>query len=302
MKIMTMNTHSLVESDFETKREWFAEMILKEQPDILAMQEVNQTAAAMPAMQLAGFVSCKGAEDVVVREDNYAAWLAQRLRREGLEYDWTWIPAKLGYGKYDEGMAVFSIRPIQKTEQFFTSKSRDYNNWKTRKVLGVQVEEIWYYTVHMGWWDDEEEPFVSQWSRLEERLHHKKQEAKPVWLLGDFNSSAKVRGQGYDMVRLSDWRDTYVDAMNKDRGITVGAVIDGWREQASELTGEKKPGMRLDYIFSSRPVDVKSSMVICNGLNYEVVSDHYGVVVETNSAGTKSPETGCCSFDLISCK
>ncbi len=278
-----MNTHSLVESDFETKREWFAEMILKEQPDILAMQEVNQTAAAeaLPPEQLAGYVRCEGAAKVVIREDNYAAWLAQRLREGGLEYDWSWLPAKLGYDKYDEGMAVFSIRPIEKTEQFFTSKSQDYHNWKTRKVLGVQSGGVWYYTVHMGWWDDDEEPFVSQWSRLEERLHYKKQESKPVWLLGDFNSSAKVRNQGYDMVRLSDWRDTYVDAMNKDHGFTVGTVIDGWRERASELTTEKAPGMRLDYIFTSRPVNVISSRVICNGLNYEVVSDHYGVMIET---------------------
>ncbi len=282
MKVMTMNTHSLVESDFETKREWFAEMILKEKPDILAMQEVNQTAAGdeLPLEELLGYVSCAGSDPVAVRSDNYAAWLAARLRKEGLEYEWTWIPAKLGYGKYDEGMALFSIRPIEKSESFFTSKSRDYNNWKTRKILGIQVENTWYYTVHMGWWDDEEEPFISQWSRLEEHLHHKKQNAEPVWLLGDFNSSAKVRNQGYDLVRMSDWRDTYTDAMNKDSGITVGTVIDGWRERASELTSEKTPGMRLDYIFTTRPVNVDSSRVICNGVNYPVVSDHYGVMVE----------------------
>lgn len=288
MKIMTMNTHSLVESDFETKREWFAEMILKEQPDILAMQEVNQTAAAtaLPADQLAGYVRCEGADAVVVREDNYAAWLANRLRQGGMEFYWTWLPAKLGYGKYDEGMALFSIRPIEQTEQFYTSKSRDYGNWKTRKILGIQAEGTWYYTVHMGWWDDEEESFASQWSRMEHHLYHKTQAPKPVWLLGDFNSSAKVRGQGYDMVRMSDWRDTYVDAMTKDSGITVGTVIDGWRERASELNEADNPGMRLDYIFTSRPANVVSSRVICNGLNYNVVSDHYGVMIETEERTT----------------
>lgn len=283
MKVITINTHSVVESDFETKRERFVDMILKEQPDILAMQEVRQTAAAeaLSIDRLAGYVKCEGADAVVVREDNYAAWLAKRLRQDGMEFSWTWIPTKFGYDKYDEGMALFSIRPIEKTEQFFTSKSKDYGNWKTRKVLGIQTMGTWYYTVHMGWWDDEEEPFASQWSRLEHHLHHKKQGSEQVWLMGDFNSPAKVRGQGYDMVRMSDWRDTYVDAMNKDHGITVGTANNDWREQTSELTEEAVQGMRVDYIFTSRPANVVSSKVICNGLNYEVVSEHYGVMVET---------------------
>lgn len=286
MKIMTMNTHSLVEPDFETKREWFARMILNEQPDLLAMQEVNQTAAApmLGEKMLAGYAGCP--ESVIaVREDNYAAWLAARLRQDGVEYHWTWLPAKLGYDKYDEGMAIFSRRPIEKVEQFFTSQSQDYKNWKTRKMLGVQVGGIWYYTVHMGWWDDEEEPFVSQWSRMEARLHNKKEDVRPVWLLGDFNSSANVRGQGYDLVRQSDWRDTYADADSKDSGNTVEEVIDGWRERTSDLSEDGTVGMRLDYIFSSRPVPVIQSQVICNGKNYEKVSDHYGVMIETKDSG-----------------
>ena len=27
---------------------------------------------------------------------------------KGICYYWTWLPVKLGYGKYDEGMAIFS--------------------------------------------------------------------------------------------------------------------------------------------------------------------------------------------------
>ena len=36
MKLLTINTHSLVEPDFEIKREYFARVILQEQPDIFA--------------------------------------------------------------------------------------------------------------------------------------------------------------------------------------------------------------------------------------------------------------------------
>ncbi len=286
MKIMTMNTHSLVEPDFGMKRERFADMILKEQPDLLAIQEVNQTAVAqaLGEEQLVGYVVCPGSE-VLVREDNYAAWLAGRLRRDGLFYHWTWLPAKLGYDRYDEGMAIFSRRPIAEAEQCFISRLQDYHNWKTRKLLGVQVDQSWYYTVHMGWWDDEEEPFASQWNRMEAFLYEKKKKEQPVWLLGDFNSSSAVRGQGYDLICQGGWRDTYEDAEQKDTGITVEEVIDGWRERVSELTGAGVMGMRLDYIFSSRRVPVMRSQVICNGKNYEKVSDHYGVMIEIKDAG-----------------
>ena len=48
--------------------------------------------------------------------------------------------------------------------QFLTSKTDDYENWKTRRILGIQPEgsSDWFFTVHMGWWNDEEEPFVDQ--------------------------------------------------------------------------------------------------------------------------------------------
>ena len=44
MKLLTLNTHSLIEPEYEAKREIFVEFIAKEQPDVFALQEVNQTA------------------------------------------------------------------------------------------------------------------------------------------------------------------------------------------------------------------------------------------------------------------
>lgn len=46
MKLLTLNTHSLIEPEYEAKREIFVEFIAKEQPDVFALQEVNQTASA----------------------------------------------------------------------------------------------------------------------------------------------------------------------------------------------------------------------------------------------------------------
>ena len=41
-----------------------------------------------------------------------------------------------------------------------------------------------------------------------------------------------------------------------------------------------KDAKRLDYIFCNTQKKVKSSKVVCNGKNYPVVSDHYGVMIE----------------------
>ena len=43
MKLMTLNSHSLAEADYERKLHLCADGIRQLEPDILAMQEVNQT-------------------------------------------------------------------------------------------------------------------------------------------------------------------------------------------------------------------------------------------------------------------
>ena len=44
MKLLTLNTHSLIEPDYEAKREIFVNFIAAEQPEVFVLQEVNQTA------------------------------------------------------------------------------------------------------------------------------------------------------------------------------------------------------------------------------------------------------------------
>ena len=59
MKLLTLNTHSLVEPDYEAKREIFVNFIAREQPDVFALQEVNQTAAAPALTKIpAGYLPC----------------------------------------------------------------------------------------------------------------------------------------------------------------------------------------------------------------------------------------------------
>ncbi len=292
MKLLTLNTHSLQEEHYERKLEACAAVILQEQPDVIAMQEVNQSidAPLARAALLDGYVPCLSGhaairEDnhstrIAIREDNHAARIARRLRDGGLSYSWTWMPAKVGYGKYDEGMALFSLKEgIRSAESFYISGCTDYQNWKTRRTLGIRTEgrADWFFTVHMGWWQDEQEPFAGQWKRLNNALQQKKEEGARIWLMGDFNSPAQFRGQGYDLIQADGWLDTYQLAEERDDGITVRGCIDGWRSFTEN--GQMPEGMRMDHIWCNSAAPIARSQVIFNGSNGPVVSDHFGVLI-----------------------
>ena len=281
MKLLTLNTHSLHEENYLQKLDWFVEGILREKPDIIAMQEVNQTASAgdMDPEMLAGQYPVPGC--IRIRQDNYAAQVAYRLRQAGIDCSWAWLPIKRGYSKYDEGVAILSLgRPIRCVDQFPISRSRDYENWRTRAVLGVQVEglEDWFYTVHMGRWDDAEERFADQWKVLNCCLASKRLWGQ-VWLMGDFNAPDAIPGQSYELITACGWIDTWRTATRRDSGMTVPGIIDGWPTTPETLRTE---GMRLDYIWSSRKAGIRSSRVVFSGTDEPVVSDHYGVLVETD--------------------
>ena len=96
-----------------------------------------------------------------------------------------------------------------------------------------------------------------------------------AFLLGDFNSEADVRGEGYDLILRSGWQDTYRLARQRDDGYTVVQAIDGWRD-APDAAAKK----RIDQIWCSREVTVKSSRVVFGGLQEPQVSDHAGVLIE----------------------
>ena len=280
MKILTLNTHSLAEENATEKMELFAGILEKEQPEVMAFQEVNQTMAEpfINEKEVCGYQPVKGFEGKM-RLDNYGASLAEALRKKGLSYYWTWIPVKVGYDKYDEGLAIFSKSPILSSCVFNLSASDDYYNWKTRKTLGIHTEKGWFFTVHMGWWKDEEEPFKAQWETFlknTKSLMEKKETS--LWVMGDFNSPASVRGEGYDLVRVSGFKDTWDLAEKKDAGFTAPPKIDGWKEAEGK---SPEQGMRIDYIWHWGDINIEESRVLCNGKREPAVSDHYAVMIKT---------------------
>ncbi len=281
MRLLTINTHSIVEENYQQKTRIFLDKVAELRPDIIAMQEVNQNSAAGEAgaaLQLGRYVNNK--EPRRMKSDNHAATVAAGLRQKGLEYSWTWLPIKLGYNIYDEGAAVFCRKPIADTDVILLTSEDDYNNWRTRYALGIRPagSTDWFYTVHMGWWQDEKEPFGEQWLRLQQGIKAKAAEGR-VFLMGDFNSPAQVRQEGYDLITESGWHDTYLLADRKDGGNTVRGVIDGWRDK---LTNEQMlEGMRIDHIWCNKEIAVKNSRICFDGENEPVVSDHFGLIIDT---------------------
>lgn len=269
MKLLTLNTHSLEEENYQKKLNELVSAVIEEKPDIIALQEVNQTKTERitPPEELEGMTLLQ--REIPVRRDNHALSMARMLGINRLRYNWVWLPVKTGYGRYDEGLAIMSLHPIENTAVIKASKSDDYENWKTRRIPGIKTNGEWFYSVHMGWWNDDEEPFSEQWARISAALP----ENEKIWLMGDFNSRADVRGEGYDLVRASGWYDTYELAAERGSGYTVSKQIDGWR-------GSDSADMRIDYVFTNRREIIKSSAVVFNGVNYPSVSDHCGVMIE----------------------
>lgn len=280
MKLLTLNTHSMLEEDAQQKLEWFVEGILKERPDIIALQEINQTADASLAEPFLQEGRYRVASQVSLRQDNYGAQVALRLREAGIDCYWAWLPVKRGYERYDEGVAILSLgRKITAAEVFPVSKTEDYQNWRTRGVIGVQVEgrSDWFYSIHLGWWEDAEEPFLAQWEKLQERIEKHRREST-VWLMGDFNSPDVFLNQSYTRIRADGWVDTHQAAEEKGSDFTVSGIIDGWRDKFPD---EKISGLRLDYIWCSEKKPIRSSRILFQGETEPVVSDHFGVLIET---------------------
>lgn len=178
MKILTLNMNSHARDFRREKLEqtihFLAEYMQKYQIDLAALQECGQTSVAgIWERQISGRYH-DGGSGIALKEDNAACLLAEVLSGMGENYDWTWAGVKQGYGMYDEGVAVFSRHPIRETDFFTVSRQDDFDNWKTRKVLGVSVRVggklYWFYDVHLGWWKDEEEPSAEQMQRLREHV------------------------------------------------------------------------------------------------------------------------------------
>ena len=275
MKLLTLNLHGPTE-DAARKLHHIAHAVLAEGPQVIALQEVCQRSDAPPA-NAALLTGCTPLPQAVpVRADNPAAHIARLLREAGVPCGWTFLPVKRGHGCYDEGLALLAPRGrIRDVASACISRTRDYADWKTRHALVVRLSgrPDWLCCVHMGWWQDAQEPFEAQWAALRAFLAQRCGKA-PVWLLGDFNAPAELRGEGYDMIAADGWHDAFRLAACREGAATIAGRADGWQTLP-------EGGWRIDHVWCSRAAGIASVRVVFDGRKYPVVSDHAGVLVET---------------------
>lgn len=260
MKILTLNCHSWQEENQIDKLKYLANVIKENDYDVVALQEVSQ------------LIKSKVIFDNI-KEDNFMHMLVEELKNLGCyEYDFKWDYSHIGYDIYEEGIGILTKHKIKDSTSFFISNSTNLEFWKTRKIVNVDIEygEKVYsmYSCHLGWWEDDEEPFKNQVDKLISKIN----KDKTSIILGDFNNNAFIRNEGYDYLMANKIYDTYILAEVKDEGYTVKGNIAGWEENSKNL--------RLDLILTNKQLEVKYSKVIFNNKNKNIISDHFGVEVQ----------------------
>ncbi len=273
MRLMTLNTHSLLGEDTEKALDILCAEIARREPDMVTLQEVNQSRSATLYQEAlpGGYRFCQ--DRVVLRQDHYGIRLLKRLQEKGFSCDWSWLPVKVGYKRFDEGLLTISRRPMSEVRAIRLSEDRPYEDWRRRMALFVRTEgrSDWFVNLHMSWWRDTEEPFLAQWRRLLGAIP----KGDRVWLMGDFNNDAGARGEGYDLVASNGFIDCFSVAQSKNGEETAVGVIDGWRDAET-----RRGKVRIDQIWCNRPIKVVSYETMFDGRATPPLSDHFGVWVE----------------------
>ena len=86
MKLLTLNSHSLLEEDYLKKTQIFVEEILQENIDVFALQEVNQSHDdKILAKNPHNYYGTS-----ILKQNNHALYIADLLAKQGKNYHWIW--------------------------------------------------------------------------------------------------------------------------------------------------------------------------------------------------------------------
>jgi len=241
-------------------------------PDLVCLQEVGEWPD--------GNYDKPGALKFGSSDSNMVHQILSRLPDRRFSYTMDW--SHLGWDVWLEGSAVLSKYPLNLTASRFVSSADTVphsNDWKSRNVPMAKLEvaglgEISLFSVHTGWWDDPDEPFQQQYTRLLEWVGDVSASSAVTILCGDFNVAAGSAGYEF-MLEGSGFADQYALA-NPDGFLdaTIGAGADGWEESDD--------GRRIDYILMNddSPLEVARARRVFTSGEFGLVSDHVGVFVE----------------------
>ena len=244
-----------------------AEGINKLDPDVVCFQEVGEWSGGNTQDP-----------DSVLFGSSDSNMIHRILQRLDEHYFYTMDWSHYGFDVWLEGSAILSKHPLVDTgSRFISSPDNGHHDfWKSRNVPMARIDfpgtgGVNVFSVHAGWWDDEEEPFQDQYRNL---LAWAKEIAAPrgtTVLCGDFNVPANSEMQEF-MTKGTGHSDQYALA-NPDGLLdaTIGRAIDGWESSDS--------GQRVDYILinDDSPLKVEEARIIFTEEMYGIVSDHAGI-------------------------
>ncbi len=260
MKIMALNLNSYQEENQHEKFSRIANTIIDEKIDVMCFSEASQS------------ISSPHVNDDI-REDNALKIICDMVNEKSKDtYCYVWEFSHFGFKIYEEGIGVITRYPIDKVECRYVSKTDDTFSFKSRKIMKItlwnQDEKINVFSIHLGWGNDEYEPFEYQFGQLNQWI---KEEPDIFTILsGDFGNDYNTRF--YDMVVGQSYIDQYLQAKPEGRNDFTFLNPNG-----IEFRDAHK--LRLDYIFTNSSdyyaIDAKRFF-----LDEDRVSDHVAIYIE----------------------
>lgn len=248
--LLTLNLHCLEENKIASNQEIIVNKIIELDIDIIMLQEVAQ------------YLNDHLVSDKI-KDSNYGLQLQRKLKEQGKIYYYSYEPIKESFNKYDEGLAILSKYPMNDFEGIYISKTRDYSNWKSRKMISchtvINQVNLSLVNVHLGW-SDGYEVFEDQVDLLVENSSL----TDFTIFAGDFNVRPSSKEYAYLISK------GLIDSFQDDKVMfdkhTFASSGDAYDEAA-----------RIDYFFSSRKLHILDRDLL---FTKKLVSDHYGVYIK----------------------
>lgn len=244
-----------------------ADGINKLEPDIVCFQEVGEWSGGNTEDP-----------DSILFGSSDSNMVHQILQRLDEHYFYTMDWSHYGFDVWLEGSAILSKHPFIDTgSRFISNPDNGYHEfWKSRNVPMARIDlpgtgGVNVFSVHAGWWDDDQEPFQDQYRKLLAWARELEHPRGTTILCGDFNVPANSKMQEF-MTTGTGYSDQYALA-NPDGLLdaTIGGAIDGWEDSDS--------GQRIDYILMNddSPLNVREAHIVFTEEMFGIVSDHAGV-------------------------
>lgn len=272
LSILTLNLHTYQEKDQDKKFDIIVNATNQLKPNIICFQECAQHKDSLVIKEV---------YNRTVRQTNMAEIISERILKnynEHYHYFWDW--SHIGFDLYEEGLAILTRNVIDRAESRYVSRTQDKYYWLSRNIVmcKIYIESIGYiyvFSVHLGWWNDKDEPFQKQFDNLFYWVKElEKEDVAGIFLCGDWNNDFQSPGYKY-ILENSNLVDQYILANPKGvKDATIGSNIDGWKNSFGTE--------RIDYIFlnSKSKLKVTKAERIFTENNFGRVSDHCGLYME----------------------